>query len=397
MKVSKARGEKIVMLLINGEIYLENRVLENGYILIEAEKIISLGEMKFVPEHTGEIIDLKGQKVLPGFIDQHIHGANGADAMDGTVDAIHTVASFLPREGTTSYLATTMTQSQEAIDKAIEAIVEYMESGNPAGEAEVLGIHLEGPFISAKHIGAQNPKFVTTPEIKTFDHYYRKAKGAIKLVTYAPEEAECGFTNYLTSLNVVTSAGHTDASFKDVENHLSEGLCNMTHFHNAMTPHHHRNPGVVTAGFFFEQLKAELICDGIHVDFDVLRTTYKIKGREGIILITDAMRAKGLPDGIYDLGGQDVHKVGDEARLANGALAGSVAEMNKNVRNMKEHVTDDFTNLMYMSSINCAKQLSVFDRKGSIAINKDADLVILNENVDVLLTICRGKIAYQSE
>lgn len=383
------------MLLINGEIYLENRVIENGYILIEDEKIASLGEMKFVPEYDGKIIDVKGQKVLPGFIDQHIHGANGADAMDGTTDAVHTVASFLPKEGTTSYLATTMTQSKEAIDNAIDAIVEYMETGNKAGEAEVLGIHLEGPFISAKHIGAQNPKFVATPEIEAFDQYYRRSKGNIKLVTYAPEEAECGFTNYLASLNVVPSAGHTDASFKDIENMLPEGLVNLTHFHNAMTPHHHRTPGVVTAGFFFEQLKTEMICDGIHLDFDVIRTTYKIKGREGIILITDAMRAKGLPDGIYDLGGQDVHKVGYEARLANGALAGSVAEMNMTVRNVKEHVTENFANLMYMSSINSAKQLSVFDRKGSIAVNKDADIVILNEDVDVLLTICRGKIAYE--
>jgi len=161
-----------------------------------------------------------------------------------------------------------------------------------------------------------------------------------------------------------------------------------------MSPHHHRTPGVVTAGFFYDQLKAELICDGVHVDFATIRTTYKIKGREGIILITDAMRAKGLGDGEYDLGGQIVHKVGVEARLANGVLAGSVAEMNEVVRNVKEQVTADFTDLMYVSAINSAKQLGVFGRKGSIAVGKDADIVVLNENVDVLLTICRGQVSY---
>lgn len=386
-----------MMLLTNGEIYLEHRVIDNGYVLIEGEKIVSFGEMEFVPQYDGEIIDVKGQKVLPGFIDQHIHGANGADAMDATIDANKTIASYLPKEGTTSYLATTMTQSPEAIEQALDAVVEYMETENVPGTAEILGIHLEGPFISAHHIGAQNPQFVAKPEIKTFDRYYRRAKGNVKLVTFAPEEAERGFTNYLASLNVVPSAGHTNASFQDIAQEVPAGLVNLTHFHNAMTPHHHRTPGVVTAGFFFDDLKTELICDGIHLDFDVIRTTYKIKGHFGIILVTDAMRAKGLPDGIYDLGGQDVHKVGNEARLADGTLAGSVAEMNAVVRNVKEQVTQNFSDLMYLASINSAKQLGVFDRKGSIAIDKDADIIVLNDNVDVLLSICRGQIAYQEQ
>lgn len=383
------------MLLINGEIYLENRVIRKGYILIAEDKIVSLGEMKYVPAYDGDVIDVSGNKVLPGFIDQHIHGANGADVMDATIEANEIMAHFLPKEGTTSYLATTMTQSEEAIGRAIKSVVTYMEEQNEAGSAEILGIHLEGPFISTKHIGAQNPAFVAVPRIDDFDHYYQMAKGAIKLVTYAPEEAEAGFTNYLSSLQVVPSAGHTDATFKVIEANRQEGLCNLTHFHNAMTPHHHRTPGVVSAGFFYDDLKAEMICDGIHLNLDTIKTTYKIKGRTGIILITDAMRAKGLPDGVYDLGGQEVHKIGNEARLADGTLAGSVVRMYEALKNVKEHVTSDFTDLMYMSSINSAKQLSVFDRKGSIAIHKDADLVVLTEDVEVVLTICRGKIGYQ--
>jgi len=382
------------MLLINGEIYLENRLIPNGYVQIEEDIIVALGEMEFVPVYNGEVKDMQGAKVLPGFIDQHIHGADGADAMDASVEANKTIATYLPKEGTTSYLATTMTQAPAAINAAIDAVVSFMEGDNRPGQAEVLGLHLEGPFISPHHIGAQNPAFIAKPEIATFNMYYERAKGKIKLVTYAPEEAEEGFTNHLSACGVVPSAGHTDASFDDIKQLLPEGLVNLTHFHNAMTPHHHRTPGVVTAGFFYDQLKTELICDGVHLDFDVVRTTYKIKGREGIILVTDAMRAKGLPDGVYDLGGQSVHKVGREARLENGVLAGSVAEMNDVVRNIKEQVKADFSDLMYVSAINSAKQLGVFDRKGSIAIGKDADIVVLNENVDVLLTICRGSIAY---
>ncbi|TLG73966.1 N-acetylglucosamine-6-phosphate deacetylase [Culicoidibacter larvae] len=384
------------MLLTHGKIYLENEIIEDGYLLIEDEQIASFGLMEFAPEYSGEVIDLKGQNVLPGFIDQHIHGANGADSMDATSEAYHTMATFLPREGTTSFLATTMTQAPKAINAALGAIVDYMETSNPAGEAEILGIHLEGPFISEKHIGAQNPEFVAKPEIKTFADYYETAKGNIHLVTYAPEEAECGFTNYLRSLKVVPSAGHTDASFQVVEDHLKEGLNNLTHFHNAMTPHHHRNPGVVTAGFYFEQLKAEMIVDGIHLHPDVVRTTYKIKGADNIILITDAMRAKGLADGTYDLGGQAVHKVGKEARLENGALAGSVAEMNFVAHNMKAWTGCSFVDLAKMASQNTAKQLGFFDRKGSLAVGKDADIVVVNDDVDVLLTVCRGKIAFQN-
>jgi len=385
------------MLLINGEIYLEDQTIKNGYLLIENEKIAAYGPMEDVLAYEGEVLDVAGAHVLPGFIDQHIHGAAGADAMDGTIEANATIATYLPKEGTTSYLATTMTQSPEAINTAIDAAITFMVEENKPGQAEVIGLHLEGPFISPHHIGAQNPDFIVKPEIKTFDAYYARAKGNIKLVTYAPEEAEEGFTEHLASRGVVASAGHTDATFKDIERAIPAGLTGITHFHNAMSPHHHRTPGVVSAGFFFDQLKTELICDGVHLDFDVVRTTYKIKGREGIILITDAMRAKGLDDGTYDLGGQEVHKVGNEARLASGVLAGSVAEMNDVVRNVKEQVTDNFTDLMYVSAMNSAQQLGVFDRKGSIQIGKDADLVVLNDDIDVLITICRGVIGYRAK
>ena len=382
------------MLITNAMIYLEDRILEKAFLEIRDGKILSFGLMEHAPA-SDTILDVKGNKVIPGFIDQHIHGANGADHMDATFEALDTIASFLPKEGTTSYLATTMTQSSKAITKALETIADYMDEHNEPGKAEILGIHLEGPCISEKHIGAQNPAYVVKPTRAVFNPFWEASRRRVKLITYAPEEAEAGFTDYLRTLGVVPSAGHTDATYDQIVAEIPNGLCNLTHFHNAMTPHHHRKPGVVTAGFINNTLKAEMIVDGIHLHPAVVKATYEIKGADNIILITDAMRAKGLPDGEYDLGGQAVTKVGYECRIANGSLAGSVAEMDFAVRNFKDFTGASLRELMKVSSENAAKQLNVFDRKGSIAFGKDADLVIMDENLQIITTLCRGVISYQ--
>lgn len=383
------------MLIINGKIYLEDRVIENGFVEIQEDKITSIGMMENKPEGHDLIIDAKGQHVMPGFIDQHIHGANGADHMDATEEALHNIATFLPKEGTTSYLATTMTQSLEAVSKALKEIVAYQDHKNVPGQAEIVGIHLEGPFISKKHVGAQNPIFVQKPTRENFDVVWEAADHRIKLITYAPEEAEEGFTDYLRSKGVVPSAGHTDAGYQQIVDEIAHGLSNLTHFHNAMKPHHHREPGAVTAGFLRPELKAELIVDGVHLHPDVVKATYEIKGVDNVIAITDAMRAKGLPDGKYDLGGQEVTKVGKECRIETGSLAGSVAEMDFVVRNFKNFTGCSMRDLVKVSSENAAKHLEIFGRKGSIAIGKDADIVIVDEDINVDTTICRGVIGYQ--
>ncbi len=383
------------MLIINGKIYLEDRVIENGFIRTEGDRIVELGMMENAPKLEGDVIDAKGLNVLPGFIDQHIHGANGADHMDADQAGLLNIATFLPKEGTTSYLATTMTQSIEAVSTALGAIVEFMDETNKPGQAEIVGIHLEGPFISKKHVGAQNPAFVLKPTTEYFDTFWNVAKGRIKLITYAPEEAAPGFTDYLRSKGVVPSAGHTDSNYQQIIDEIPNGLSNLTHFHNAMKPHHHREPGAVTAGFLRPELKAELIVDGIHLHPDVVKATYEIKGVDNVIAITDAMRAKGLPDGKYDLGGQEVIKVGKECRIATGSLAGSVAEMDFVVRNFKHFTGASMRDLVKISSENAAKHLEIFGRKGSIAIGKDADIVIVDNDINVETTICRGVVGYQ--
>lgn len=385
------------MLIINGTIYLETHIIENGYIWIQDERIKRIGPMDQCDIEDVEVVDALHHFVIPGFIDQHIHGAYGADHMDATMKENQTIAQGIPREGTTSYLATTMTQSKDAIVPALKTIVDYKLNQNKAGEAEILGIHLEGPFISKKHLGAQNPLYVQKPTVSNFNEFWDVAEKTIKLITFAPEEAESGFLEHITSLGVVASAGHTDADYTNLMDFAKRGLTNLTHFHNAMLPHHHRKPGAVTAGLINPTLKAEIIADGIHVHKDAVYATYKIKGAQGIIGITDSMRAKGLPDGKYDLGGQEVIKLGRECRIETGSLAGSVAEMDFVAQNLKSFTGCTMEELILMTSTNSARQLGVFGRKGSIAIGKDADIVIVDANITVQKTICRGRLAYSAK
>ncbi|ERJ13677.1 N-acetylglucosamine-6-phosphate deacetylase [Haloplasma contractile] len=344
---------------------------------------------------TSDFITFNGPvMVIPGFIDQHIHGAGNKDTMDGTNEAIRIIAKTIAKEGTTSFLATTMTQSKEAINQALKTVSNYMDQASIDG-AEVLGVHLEGPFINKEACGAQPVEHIITPTVEQFKRFQDIAKGSIKMVTIAPEvDGAHELIKHLHENQVVASIGHTVATYNDVVKAIRSGARNVTHCYNAMTPLHHREPGVVGATFLHDELKAELIADGIHVCKESVNILYKNKMKDGIILITDAMRAKGLGDGTYDLGGQKVEVNGHEARLGNGTLAGSVLEYATGVKNMMHFTDTTIEDVSIMASQNPAKQIGVFDRKGSIEEGKDADLVILDQDYNVLMTICRGHIVY---
>ncbi|HEY8435635.1 MAG TPA: N-acetylglucosamine-6-phosphate deacetylase [Haloplasmataceae bacterium] len=333
--------------------------------------------------------------VVPGFIDQHIHGVNRSDAMDGTMEDLRNMAMSLPKEGTTSFLPTTMTQSVENILKALRRIKEYREKENIEG-AEVVGIHLEGPFINPEACGAQDPQYIVNPDIDLFDRFFKASGEAIKIVTLAPEQPG-GFEliRYLTSLGVIASIGHTKATYEQTLQAIEAGARLSTHTYNAMTGLHHRQIGVVGAVLLHEELHAELIADGLHVHPKAIEILYKNKGRDSITLITDSLRAKGLPDGIYDLGGQAVTVQNGEARLPGNVLAGSTLRMIDAVKNVMRYLGLSLEDAVAMASTNPAKQLGLFDRKGSIEVGKDADLVVLNRDYDIVMTICRGRIAYQ--
>ncbi|GBF10196.1 N-acetylglucosamine-6-phosphate deacetylase [Tepidibacillus sp. HK-1] len=387
-------------IISNVTIFKQDEKIENGYIRIENGIILEIDEMdKFQNTDNIEVIQLSNDyKLIPGAIDLHIHGAAGADTMDATFEAIETIASALPKEGTTGFLATTITKEKEEIEQALINVANYMRTENRSGKAEVLGVHLEGPFISSKRAGAQPPHAIIEPDVELFKKWQTISGNHIKLVTLAPErKGGLELTAYLRETGVVTSIGHSDAIYQEVVEAIKVGVTHATHLFNGMRGLHHREPGVVGAVLLHDQVKAELIVDGIHVRPEMVKLVFQQKGKEGVVLVTDAMRAKCLGKGIYQLGGQEVFVDDQQASLKDGTLAGSILKMKDAMKNMMNFTDCTLEDVIHMSSINPAKQLNVFDRKGSIKVGKDADLVLLDKNNQVVMTFCRGELAYNRE
>ncbi len=375
------------MILKNAKIVLHDKVIDNGYLIIEHGKIKEIGE-----KYQGDGIDLKSAYLMPGFIDLHIHGRSGYDVIEGTSDAINTIIKDLPSEGTTGFLATTLTVPQNEINNAIINTINYDKS---VKGAKVYGIHLEGPFINEKFKGAQNAEFIVNASIEKIDNWQKIGKNGIKQVTYAIEKTTTDFTKYLFENKIIASVGHSEATFSDVISHVDCGLSHITHFHNGQSGHHHRNPGIVTAGFYSDKLNTEIICDGIHIHPDVIKTIFKVKGRDNIIMITDSMAAKGMPDGLYKLGGLEVIKSGSEVRLADGALAGSCLEMNIAVKNFLTFTNATISDVSVMTSRNQAIALGIDNEVGYIKEEYIADLTVLNEEFEVIMTLVNGEIVYK--
>ncbi|MEW9502404.1 N-acetylglucosamine-6-phosphate deacetylase [Jeotgalibacillus marinus] len=383
----------------NLNIYTENGRKDSGYIKIEDGKIVAIGDWTTVTNSGDEtVISLTNDfHLIPGMIDIHIHGADGADTMDSTSSAIERICKALPKEGTTSFLPTTITQESSSIEKAVETTGNYINDRQKSGQAEPLGIHLEGPFISAKQAGAQPPKHIKEPDIELFKQWNELSNNHIKVVTHAPEiHGGLEFAHYLHEQQIISSIGHSDAKYDDIKNTVKEGSTHVTHLFNGMRGIHHREPGVAGGALLRPELFTEVIVDGIHVCSDMVDFVYQQKTADKMILITDAMRAKGLKDGKYDLGGQEVTVEDGKAYLSDGTLAGSLLKMIDGFKNLISFTGCSIEEAIKMASTNPAKQLNVFDRKGSISEGKDADLVILDQNLDIMLTICRGEIAYQN-
>ncbi len=334
--------------------------------------------------------------VVPGFIDQHIHGAGGSDGMDGTESDIQIISETVAREGTTGFLVTTMTQSPENISKALGAVKDVMAKGEYKG-AEVLGVHLEGPFISPKHIGAQPLEYVAKPSVEIFDEYDRISGGSIKIVSLAPEqEGGLELVEHLAKLGKVASIGHTGAKYEDVERAVKAGAKNVTHTYNAQTALHHREVGVVGSAMLFDELYSEAICDIIHLSIPAIKLLIKNKPHGKFVLITDAMRAKGMPDGISELGGQTVIVKGGEARLEDGTLAGSVLKMNVAVKNLVERVGVKFEDAIDYATRNPAENIGVIVDRGTIEVGKRADFAVLTDSFDVEMTVVGGNVVYKA-
>ncbi|MFC4712910.1 N-acetylglucosamine-6-phosphate deacetylase [Planococcus dechangensis] len=369
------------------ESFIGDILIEDGKISRVAEKIDVLADIH---------IDTSGKNwtAFPGFIDVHIHGAAGHDAMDATPEALAGLAEALPKEGTTSFLATTMTQSDEAISAALDNIREFQTS---EGQAEILGVHLEGPFISAQRAGAQPVEHIVDASYPLFQKWQQLSGKQIRLVTLAPETHNAmPFIKKLTEDGVIASIGHSDATFEEVEAAVRSGASHVTHLYNQMSPFHHRNPGVVGAALMEDGLMVEIIADFIHSHPASVEMAFRQKGANRLMLITDAMRAKGLPPGVYDLGGQDVQVTEKDARLADGTLAGSILTMDRAIQHVQSLTGCSVNELVAVTSANAANELGLAD-KGKIRSGMDADIAILDDDLNVQMTICKGTIAYTKE
>ncbi len=375
------------MLIKNCKLIFSDHI-EEGSLLIEDGKITEINPS--LKDYSGEIIDGNGLYASPGFIDIHIHGAGGYDTMDGTSEAINTIAKTICTHGTTSFLPTTMTCSKEDILEALNAIKDAKTNGT--GGANVLGAHLEGPFINPSMIGAQNPNFIASPSIENFKAIVGNNIDAVTSITLAPEvEGAHELIRFLADNNIRVSMGHTKATYDEAIEGIKCGVCHSTHLFNAMTPLHHREAGVVGATFDSD-ITTETISDGIHISFPSLRIAYSQKTTDKVMLITDAMMACCMPDGKYALGGQDVFVKDGAARLESGSLAGSILTLDKAIKNVYSNTNYELYEVVKMATLNPAKFCMVDDRKGLIKEGYDADLVIFDENIDIKKVIINGKV-----
>lgn len=372
------------MILTNVRIVLIDRIIEKGFIRFEDGIIKEIGDKPY--EGKEEALDKSGFTLMPGFIDIHIHGSMGIDFMDANEEQYKLIADSLYEEGVTTFLATTLTSDKDSLVRVCKTVKNVKDEIPSLG-----GIHFEGPYISLKYKGAQNPEFIRDPDIAEFDELNKISGGNVKYIAMAPEkDGAMEFIKHLHDEGVVLSAGHTDASFDDMREAIKNGLTNTTHTHNAMSPHHHRNPGVVSAAMYFDELYCEVICDLVHVCPNTLRTFYKVIGEDRFVMITDALKVKHTDIKEFQLFGLDCVTKPDAAYLTTGPLAGSLLTMDQGLRNLKDVLGVNLIALAKMASSNAAKSLH-FDDRGEIKENKLADLVLLDDTLYIKEVYKLGK------
>lgn len=379
-------------------IVLENCTLEGSIVIDNTGRISHILE-DVAPLGNGfeelPTVDGHGGWLLPGFIDVHVHGGFGGDFMDASRESYETITRFHASQGTTGMLATTVTASPEAIQAVLQASSDYMAASMPY--TALFGVHLEGPFLSGKWIGAQNPAFLSAPRIDWLEQWSAEYPGLIKIVTLAPEnEGALEAISWLAGHGIVAACGHTDATFAIMEQAADAGLTHAVHTFNAMRPLHHREPGTVGAVLTDRRIYAELIADGHHVHPGAIRLLAASKPADKLILITDAMSAAGMPDGVYDLGGLPVYVNDGVARLQEGNLAGSSLTMISAFRYMLDNTDLSVIEVSRYASGNPARQLGMFSSTGSITVGKRGDLVLTDASFsEVRSTWVEGRLVFE--
>ena len=331
-------------------------------------------------------------RILPGFIDIHCHGAYGFDTNDANPEGLRKWAKGIVDEGVTSFLATTLTQSEEVLTNAVSNVAKVVEEGYEG--AEILGIHFEGPYLNKAHKGAQPEEYCVKPDIEQFKRYQKAAHGLIKYITMAVENDEdYALTKYCSQNNVVVSIGHSNATYEQAVQAYAHGARSMTHVYNAMTPFTHRANGLVGGALRIRNMYGEIICDGNHSTLAALNNFFTSKGPDYSIMITDSLMCKGFPVGTkFDFGGQEVviYPDGSAHLVEAGNLAGSTLNVNKGLKILIEDALVPVNYAINACTSNPARCLHVDNRKGTIGVGYDADLVVLDRDYEVVQTYCKG-------
>lgn len=371
------------MQIKNARVYTNKFVFENKNIFVKNGKFTESADPK-----EKEIYDAKDLLAIPGLIDIHFHGSVGCDFMDGNLSSLSKIAAYQASCGITSICPATMTMSEDRIHKACVAGAEFVPNDK---QAELVGINMEGPFVSPNKVGAQNPKYVIKSSAEFFRRAQNAAKGLIKLLAIAPEEDGAIETIKALKDEVLCSIAHTTTNYDIAKEAIASGATHITHLYNAMPPLHHRDPGPIAAGADAKDCDAEIICDGVHIHPAAVRAAFKLFTKDRMILISDSMMAVGLEDGEYELGGQKVIVKGRLATLESGTIAGSATNLYDCMKTSVQKMEIPLEDAIKCATYNPARSIGILDKAGSIEDGKKADLLLVDQNLNLKAVLLRGK------
>ena len=379
----------------------------NEWMEVQIEFSVETGKIEGIHPYGAKTADLDfgDLRVVPGFLDVHTHGAYGFDTNDAEVEGLKNWLKNIVSEGVTGVLPTTVTQSEEVLTRALQNIAEVARQQDTdhasVPGADILGIHFEGPYLSRKYKGAQPEEYCVVSDLEQFRRYLEASEGLIRIVTMACEQDE-GYemTRFLNENGIVVSLGHSSATYAEAAMAFANGARSVTHVYNGMAPFHHRDPGIPGAALRFRDVFGEIICDGLHSDWAAVNTFFTCKGPDHGVMISDALRFKGLPAGTRMLfGGNlvELYEDGSAHLVGSGTLAGSTLRINEGLRNLVEKAGVPWQTAINSCTINPARLIGVERVKGSLQTGKDADMVVLGEDYSVVETFCRGIRCYKDD
>ncbi|OLN30791.1 N-acetylglucosamine-6-phosphate deacetylase [Desulfosporosinus metallidurans] len=382
------------LLIENGEVLVDGR-FEKVNILVKNGKITSLARIDSDCK-TCNVLNASDKKIVPGFIDIHTHGGYGVDVNNATTADLLKLSRFFAAQGTTGWLASIVTDTYEQTTWCIGQIRQAMEEANDG--AQILGIHLEGPFLSSDYKGSMQGALLRKADSSLFDNYQKAAKGLIKYITVSPEvDGAPEFIKEVSGRGVIVSIGHSGADYDTARHCIRNGAASATHTFNAMSLLHHHSPGICGAVLEMDVF-CEAICDGIHLHPGIIRLLLKTKGIDKVIAVTDSIMAAGMPDGLYNLGASSVKVTGGDAKLiSDGTRAGSTLTTSVALRNLVDYTGRNLEEVIMLLTANPASLLRIDSHKGSVMVGKDADFVLLDEFLRIDTTVVGGRVVFENK